>query len=124
MKANERFLAMSLCVLVLSLLFVFSEKIRAAEASDTKTTTFHEESVFVAEHGASVVWADEGEEEYKESPNEEQYREEPEEEGSEYETAPSDPEHQNPSDLEQSAPQWPSDEESQPSTPNNDDDEE
>ena len=115
MKANERFLAMSLCVLVLSLLFVFSEKRGAAEASDTKTTAFHEESVFVAEHGASVVWADEGEEEYKESPNEEQYSEEAEEEGMGYETDPSDPEYE-------SEPQWPSDDESLPPTRYSDDD--
>jgi hypothetical protein len=116
MKVIERFLAMNLCILMLSLLFVFSEKMGAAEISDTETTDVYQERVFGAEHGDSGAWADEGEEEYKESPNEDQYSEEAEEEGMEYESAPSDLEHE-------SAPQWPSDEEEvHPPTPYSDDD--
>ena len=115
MKANERFLAMNLCILMLSLLFVFSQKLGAAEISDTETTDVYQESVFAAELGDSDAWADEGEEQYKESPNEEQYSEEAEEEGMEYETDPSDPEHE-------SAPQWPSDDESLPPSRYSDDD--
>jgi len=115
MKVSERFLAMNFCVLMLSLVFVFSEKLGAAEISDTETTDVYQESVFSAEHGDSGAWADEGEEEYKESPNEEQYSEEAEEEGMGYETDPSDPEYE-------SEPQWPSDDESLPPTRYSDDD--
>jgi hypothetical protein len=116
MKVNERFLAMNLCILMLSLLFVFSEKMGAAEISDTEPTDVYQESVSGGEPEDSRAWADKSEEGYgEEPPYEEEYSEEAEEEGRKYETDPSDPEYE-------SAPQWPSDDESLPPTRYSDDD--
>lgn len=116
MKGNERFLAISVCILMLSLLFVLPERLGAVDAWDTETTDGYQESVSGGEPGDSSAWADEGEKGYEEEPNEEEYSEEAEEEGGlEYES--------DPSDLEQeSAPQWPSDEEDLPPTRQSDDD--
>jgi hypothetical protein len=115
MKANERFLAVGCCILMVSFLFVFPAKIGAAEVSDTEPTDVYQQSVPGDGDEGSGAWTDEGEEGYRESQGEEQYSEEAEEEGMEYETDPSDLEHE-------SGPQWPSDEESLPPTPHSDDD--
>lgn len=116
MKANERFLAVGFCILMVSFLFVFPAKIGAAEISDTETTDVYQESVSGGEPGDSRAWADEGEGGYAEEPYGEQYNEEAEEPGGlEYEDPASDPE-------QESSEAWPSDEESLPPTPDSDDD--
>jgi hypothetical protein len=116
MKGNKRFLGVSLCILLLLVLFVFPWNVGAAEVSDPQTTDVYEVGIASGQHGVSDAWAEESEEEYKESEDQEQSGEEvTEEEGWEQESAPSDPE-------DESSTPWPSDEESLPLTPQGDDD--
>ena len=116
MKGNEKFLAISVSILMLSLLFVLPGRLGAVDAWDTETTDSYQESVSGGDPRDSSAWADEGEEGYEEEPYEEEYSEEAEEkEGMEYESEPSHLE-------DESAPQWPSDEEGLPPTRYSDDD--
>ncbi|KPK19650.1 MAG: hypothetical protein AMK69_24115 [Nitrospira bacterium SG8_3] len=114
MKANERLMAVGLCILMASFLFTLPAKIGAAEVSEAETTDVYQESVSGDGYEGSGAWADEGEEGYRESQGEEQYTEETEQEGLENEDPASDPE-------QESSEEWPSDEESSPLSPHADD---
>ena len=98
MRANKRFLGVSLSILLSSLLLVFLANVGAAGPSDLQTTDAYEEGARVGAHEISGAWAAESEETYGETEEQyegeyqEQHGEEAVEEGSEYEATPAESE--------------------------------